>query len=530
LSGHEIVNRVSPSLVEARPVSEDLGAEQLRPTIGVLAKGAGISLVGRLAGRGLGLVNQVLLARLLGPETFGLFALGWTVQQISRMVVPLGLDKAVIRFGARYWRREEHLLGSVLRQCIGVATLASVLVSLAIFLLAPHLASHVFGNPKVTLVFRAFALSIAAASVLRVTSEATRITQRMQFSVLSEELAPSIAQLLLIVLLVYALGWGLQGALLSVIVAFYLGLLTSFAFLKSLFPGWLRREHGGESLVSELVRFALPTSLAGVFTMLIMWVDRLFVGYFLGAADVGVYQAASQVTLVFAIVLTAFNVTFSPMIVRLYHDGRRRELDDLYKISTKWGLYLSLPLFLFVVFVPRDFLLGVFGPKYVRGAWPMVVLASAQLVNVGTGAVGLMLTMTGHQNRWLGLAVTSLLANAVLSVVLIPRFEILGAAVATGLTIIVLFVTALISVRFVLGFWPYDRRYVKGVGASVATALVLASVRQIMPDPLLLKLALLVLVAYGAFAATLWVLGLDDEDRGFLELVWGKMSGRLTSG
>ena len=110
--------------------------------------------------------------------------------------------------------------------------------------------------------------------------------------------------------------------------------------------------------------FSLPTSLAGIFTILTLRVDRILVGRFLQASEVGVYQAATQAAMLSAVVLGAFNAIFSPMIARLYHGGQSKRLRELYKISTKWGLYVSLPLFLVIVVAPQEVMSSVFGEAY----------------------------------------------------------------------------------------------------------------------------------------------------------------------
>lgn len=66
-----------------------------------LAKGAGISLVGRVLARGLMLLAQAILARSLSRDGYGLFSIGWSVLQISLFASPIGLQHGVIRFGAR---------------------------------------------------------------------------------------------------------------------------------------------------------------------------------------------------------------------------------------------------------------------------------------------------------------------------------------------------------------------------------------------------------------------------------------------
>ena len=152
-----------------------------------------------------------------------------------------------------------------------------------------------------------------------------------------------------------------------------------------------------------------------------------------------------------------------------------------------------------------------------------MVLSIAQLVNLATGAVGFILVMGGRQNSWLLLSGVALAANIGLSLYLIPRHGLVGAAVAALVSIVGLFGSALLLVHRWEGLWPWDRRYVKGLVAALATAgaLVLANLLPIGSQPV--HLLVLCVVAVVVFAAVLRVLGPDPEDREVMQLVRGKL-------
>jgi len=514
--------------IDMKQASEGLGGrvaspqEALQSDIRRLAKGAGTALLGRIGGRGLQLISQVVLARLLGPTDFGLFALGWTVLQMSSLIAPLGLHQGVVRYGALFWRKDNGRFRSVLLQSLGVTALLATAMALALFVAAPWLAIAVFQKPGLEAVFRGFALGVALAATLRVAAAATRITQRMQFSVLAEDVMPPALLLVIASVLVGPASWGLTGAVLAAVAGFAAGTGLASLFVWRLYGREFRAVSAASFSVRELVAFSLPASLAGIFTMLTLRVDRLLVGYFLPASDVGIYQAASQAAMLSAMILAAFNAIFSPMIARLYHEGQLERLNELFKVSTKWGLYVSLPLFLVLIVAPREVMTVVFGEPYAAGAFPMLIMAGAQLFNAATGAVGLMLIMSGHPKRWLALSVMSLLLNIALCLALIPRLGIVGAALAVAFSVMSLFGGGLLEVRRLLGLWPYDRRYLKGFMAALGTLALLFILRTLLEvEQNILGLSLLAASGMAGFAGLLLLLGIDGEDRDLLHMMRG---------
>ncbi|MGB6641764.1 MAG: polysaccharide biosynthesis C-terminal domain-containing protein, partial [Thermoanaerobaculia bacterium] len=310
----------------------------------------------------------------------------------------------------------------------------------------------------------------------------------------------------------------------ATVVSFAVALLAALAFLAR---GWWRQaEPVGEVAVvgsRELMLFSLPAALAGMLALVTMWIDRLLVAYFLTAADTGIYQAASQVAFIFILILNSFNGIFAPLIAGHFAAGRKQELNDLYKVSTKWGLYLALPVFLVIVIAPDEVLGVLLDSRYVVGALPLVVLSIAQVVNLATGAVGFILVMGGRQNSWLLLSGAALTVNIGLSLFLIPRHGLIGAAVAALLSIVGLFGSALLLVRRWENLWPWDRRYVKGLVAALVTAGALVLTDRLPIGSPVLHLLALCVVAVVVFAGVLRVMGPDPEDREVMQLVRGKL-------
>ena len=67
-----------------------------------LAKGAGITLGGSVMGRSLEASVHIAVARLLGPEGFGLYAIGWTMLRVFGSLAKVGLTSGVIRYASMH--------------------------------------------------------------------------------------------------------------------------------------------------------------------------------------------------------------------------------------------------------------------------------------------------------------------------------------------------------------------------------------------------------------------------------------------
>jgi O-antigen/teichoic acid export membrane protein len=487
--------------------------------VAIFAKGAGIALPGRVIGRGIVFSLQVILARFLGPAGYGLYGIGWTILTMGERIATLGLEEGVVRFASRERARNNvSRMRGVIYQSMLLAVCSGTILGIVLYLSAPWLSHQVFQKPELLPVLRYFSPAFSLIAGLQIAAAITRISQRMQFSILVQDLVQPIVNLVL-VLTAFLLGRDIIGAIASLLLSYAIALFLAIMFVRRLFPFLFREVSHSIFMTRELLFFSLPTSFSRVFTSFTFWIDRLFVGYFLSSSLVGIYQSASQIPLFFGVILNAFNAIFAPMIAVLHSKEAMDRVDELFKISTKWAIYISMPLFLTICFASKEMMIVIFNSVYVSGAKPLIIMAVGQLVNASTGSVGILLIMTGNQTRWLKISVGSLLLNFLLSFLLIPRFGLVGGACANAISIGGLFLSGLFSVKSILNLWPYDRRLLKGVSATIITMFSLFFINRVNTSEPLQSLVLIAIASILIFGIGLLLLGLDPEDYEFFDLI-----------
>lgn len=490
-------------------------------TVLTLAKGSLIGLVGRLLGRFLMLLYQILLARSLGRDQYGLFSLGWSVLQISLYMGPVGIQQAILRFASPLWKKDDTGFRRVVQQALVMAILSGLLLAGLLFAFSPLLADF-FRKPALTMVWRGVALTLLLSSTLRALSAITRISRKVQFSALVEDI------LLPFSMAVIALGvtvfWpgGLQGALFSVIMGYVLMTALAWYFVRALFPSVFASVDWQGTIFRALSAFSLPASLVALLNLLTQWLPRLILGYFRPEAEVGLYQAAFQVATLPALILASTGPIFIPVIARLIGEKDFQQVNEVYKVTTKWTLYLSAPLILLMFFYPQTFIQLLFGAEYQQASLMLLILLTSQLANAATGGVLPLHLMLGYERRVLWLQGFAFLSTMLLSVWWTAHWGPVGTALATTLGIALGNLLALISIWKLGGYLPFDRRYWKGGVALGCSLFPVFGLSYLSPEniwSLLLAGGLNILV----FAGTLWMLGFDDEDKQLIHAVLRKI-------
>jgi O-antigen/teichoic acid export membrane protein len=129
-------------------------------------------------------------------------------------------------------------------------------------------------------------------------------------------------------------------------------------------------------------------------------------------------------------------------------------LQDLVRHSTRLMILFSMPLVVLLM-VAGEPILTLFGTEFGSAYELLMVLLLRQLINIITGPVGHLLTMTGHEQTLRNLLLLMLPLTLVLCLLLIPAYGALGAAWAIALPMILenLICCWLVKKRLGLPFW-----------------------------------------------------------------------------
>ncbi len=403
---------------------EGVGAELARGALGSFAIRVGV------AGVGFGL--QLLLTRLLGPEAFGhyVYALSW-ITFISQAGV-LGFDTASLRFVAAHQARAEWSeLRGFLRRSLQVAGLLSLalagLMALVVWGLRARLAPDLLAPLAIA------SLLLPLVALLQV---AVAQLQALRQVVVGQAVQGVLRPLLIVATLgLLVLGGGPRPTALTAIVAnagaTAVACGVGWACLRRALPAAVHTA-GAVYRTRAWITTAIPLFLITAAQLLLSQTDVLMLGAMRNTTEAGVYAVASQLATLITFAIMAANTIVAPMIAALHAQGRRAELQRVLTLSSRGVLAYAIPVVLVLVVAGR-WILSLYGPAFVAGYVPLLVLAVGQLAIAVCGSVGFLLTMTGHEGvatRAIGL---SALVNVLLNLALIPRLGQTGAAIATAI-------------------------------------------------------------------------------------------------
>jgi O-antigen/teichoic acid export membrane protein len=524
--------RVSEGKPTAEQVDEPVGPKDDDTYVAKVARGAGISTAGQGVGRVIGYGTQVAIARLLGAQFYGFYTAGVALINGLQILSRFGMENGVVRYVAHY---REHQDASRVRGTIVMALLfpiaLSVVLSAVLFFGAGFIADSGWlkeNGATMVGVLRGFAFVLPFFVFMSMTAWATQGFQTVTYAAYIQQLIrPGL--FLVFVGVCYVLGAKIFGVIAAYALAMFLAGLVGLYYLRKLFPDLFDRRAQTTFETKALFGVSIPMSITQGAQYLNNFSAILILGVFAAGAPVGIFNAAARTATFLTAVRFAFSGIFSPIISGLHARQDTEEMGRLYKDVSRWIFTGAFALFLvIVVFGPE--VMGIFGEAFGAGVTALVIVAVAQLYSSSVGPAPRMLAMTDNQNFAMIATSVAAITGVIVSFILIPRFEVLGAAIGMATAIIVENTGTMSAVKWRLGYWPVNVMWLKPLTAGAISGTVtyllkvtlpLDAMFGFLPVPVSVPTIMLLGGFLGVlFFGLLWLFGFSETDKEFLGTFW----------
>jgi O-antigen/teichoic acid export membrane protein len=184
-------------------------------------------------------------------------------------------------------------------------------------------------------------------------------------------------------------------------------------------------------------RSALSLAFLALLNMIPQHVGTILLGWMRSPNEAGLYKVAYQAASLVPFGLIVVNTAIAPTLAQLYIIKDATRLYKLMFVASTVSTAFALPLVLLFTLRGRWFLGSTYGEAFTGGATALAIIALSQFINAATGPVGLILIMSGHENKAVFSVSISSAVNLVCNIAFVRLWALNGVAAAFAVSLIV---------------------------------------------------------------------------------------------
>jgi len=313
-------------------------------------------------------IASILIARLLGPENYGLYTVALIVPSLLIPICDLGVSPALTKFSAQLRSEgKEGKVASLIKTGIIFKLLLSILLSIALFLLSEGIASHVLKMPHTAILIRLGSLYLLGQAVLQtVNSTYVGLDETEKYGLLMnlQAITKTLASLVLILLGLGVIG-AILGAGLSLLLASGIGL--SLLLLRTT-PTLYRHNHGENMDFSQGLRmmttYGRPLYISALLFTFLFQYRSFMLALLTSKVEIGNYATAMNFSVLITLLTYPIATSLFPAFSKLTIEKDREPVQKMFKLSVKYTSLLVIPASLALSVLSQEFVYTLYGTQY----------------------------------------------------------------------------------------------------------------------------------------------------------------------
>lgn len=372
----------------------------------------------RIIGMAVSFFVGVYVARYLGPANFGLLSYAGSFVGLFIGISALGLDNIVIRELVKDEKKRDELLGtSFILKFIGSIFVLTIVLIAVRFTNNDNFTNLLIYIIVIGTIFQSF-------NVINFYFQAKVLSKYTVYAQVFSTILCSVIKLLLIYFNMSLIYFAMVTLLQSIFLAS--GLIAMYIKQKSSLFKW----GINFDLAKNLLKDSWPLILSGIAISIYMKIDQVMIKNMLDAKAVGNYAVAVRISELWYFIPIAITGSLFPAIVnakkiseKLYYE----RLQKLYDLMTWLAIGIALPIML----LSNNIVKLLFGIQYQQAAGVLRIHVWATVFVFLGVATGKYLVVENYTKISFLKSITGAIVNVILNIILIPKFKINGAAIAT---------------------------------------------------------------------------------------------------
>jgi O-antigen/teichoic acid export membrane protein len=464
----------------------------------------------------LGYLFALFVTKTYGSTDFGLYLFGVSLIEILFLLARLGLDRSAVRAAASLAATGRFAeIKGVVHSSLLITSLTGIALASLLFFFNQSL-SNALARPQLSEFLSVAALAVPASVMADVFLWPTEAIGSQRYFALVRNVLEPMVKVSLAIIFFFAAGSANARSLgVAYVISIFAAAAVSFFVYRRVISA-RSRERTKESHIRELLRAGLPVCGQNLLGRALAQADIFLLFTLVSAASTARYAVAARTATLIAMVSFAFEAAFRPAAAAVLARGER--LTPLYRSVSRSILMLCLPASIVLILFPAR-VMAVVGDQFITAAPVVRLVAAAAVVSFILGPASSALVMAGRSRTPLINGMIAGMMGFTLNLILIPKIGLTGAAIAQCVSSIASSALNAVAAHRLLKIFSIGGRHAPLFLAAALASIVALIVEPIAPDDKYLSLAVIGAATLAAYAATLLMAGIAQEDRLFIRSI-----------
>jgi len=207
--------------------------------------------------------------------------------------------------------------------------------------------------------------------------------------------------------------------------------------------------------IKEIVVYGFYALIGGASVMFVSRLDMLMIGVLLDLEQVAFYTLAFYIGSVIKVPGKSIVSISVPLLAKAWEEQDFKKIQTIYSKSSINQLIVG-GLFFVCIWINIDAVFSILPEKFSHGKWVVLYIGLAQLFNVSSGVNGSIIVNSKYYKYDLITNVLLVAITITSNYVLIPKYGINGAAMATAFSVFLFNLIRLILIKVKMGIQPFS--------------------------------------------------------------------------
>ena len=397
-------------------------------TVQRIAKNTAVLLAANIVGKVISFFYVMYTARYLGAEGFGVLSFALAFMGIFGVFTDFGLSPLTVREVAR----NKSLATKYLRN---ITAIKIILASITFGLIIVVINLMVFPEQTMRVVYF-IALSVIFGAFSGIFYSMFQAFEKMEYQSLGQIL--NSALMLLGVIVAIKKDFGVVGIaslyfIVNIIILGYNIFILKWKFANSVSVSKNKVLEIDWSFWKSTIKEALPFGLSITFVMIFYWIDSVMLHFMKGDEVVGWYNASYRLVLFLLFIPNTFVAAIYSIMSKFYITSQDH-LRLSFEKSFKYLAIIGIPIGVGTTLLAERFILLIFGTEYTNSIVALQILVWSSVFIFMSIVFANLFNSINKQAIVTKVTGICVVLNVILNLILIPKYSLVGASIATMLT------------------------------------------------------------------------------------------------